>query len=229
MGGGECGRRDPGHGRPDPAGGEHLPTATHTTQTVVAHESGDLITADVLAGSTHRFPHLARPVDAVVRVEQHLDHRCQHDITRRTRRRRSGLGRVVRARSDLQHRADRLDTELVAVRVEELDDHRCGRSSSVAKKIEALRKISFARRNSFTSCSRRFTRSASADVTPAISPPSMSACFTHDRTGSTRSRAAPDPLHRPMRLPRLSADLAHQPDSLFLLLNRVPARLPVNP
>jgi hypothetical protein len=41
------------------------------------------------------------------------------------------------ARSHLQQVADGLDSKLVTVVVDELDDHFCGRSSSAAKKADA--------------------------------------------------------------------------------------------
>ena len=56
----------------------------------------------------------------------------------------ASLRRVIGARSDLQHLADRLDSELVTMLVDVVDDHFDGRSSSAAKKADAERKISFA-------------------------------------------------------------------------------------
>jgi hypothetical protein len=78
----------------------------------------------------------------------------QRRIAQLPRRRRPGLGRVVRARGDLaavlaQHATDRLNpTEASPVLVDEPHECVCGRSSSAAKKAEAAFKISFARRSS---------------------------------------------------------------------------------
>ena len=53
------------------------------------------------------------------------------------------------------------------------------------KKAEARFKISFARRSSRFSCSKRFIFSRSAVEIPAASPESMSTFFTHRGTNST--------------------------------------------
>src|SRR5690625_640099 len=95
----------------------------------------------------------------------------------------SGLEGVVGARRDLraccgERAADRLDAELMLVLVDELDDQRCGRSSSAAKKAEADRRIAFARRSSRTSFSSSASRLASLVVVPGRCPPSISACTT---------------------------------------------------
>ena len=82
------------------------------------------------------------------------------DVTNRPARRRSTLGGVVARRGDLaavpgQHFADRLDPESVRVIVDEADHHGSRGSSSVAKKLDAASRISFARFSS------RFSRSSS--------------------------------------------------------------------
>ena len=90
---------------------------------------------------------------------------ADHPVTRR-----AGLGRVVGARGDRaavlrQHPADRLDPELstidhvVTMLVDEPHERGDGRSSSAAKKADAVFKIAFARRSS------RFSRfSAFSDL-----------------------------------------------------------------
>ena len=67
---------------------------------------------------------------------------------------------------NIQHRADRLDPELVLVSVDVVDDYRCGRSSSAAKKAEADFRIEFARRNSRISRSSSAIRAASSVEIP---------------------------------------------------------------
>jgi hypothetical protein len=85
--------------------------------------------------------------------------------------------------------------------VDELDDQRCGRSSSAAKKTEAAFKISFARRNSRFSA-RNFRRSADSWlVTPARTPESISIWRDHVRNVSA------DPI------PNFSATTAIAADS----------------
>ena len=124
----------------------------------LAHQPGDLITTDLMTGPPRRLPQFLCSVDAIVRRPDRDQHRDHHRVTHRPRRQRPGLHRVVRARSHLQGLADGLDSELVAVVVDELDDHFCGRSSSAAKKADARFKISFARRNSRFSCSSALIR-----------------------------------------------------------------------
>jgi hypothetical protein len=62
--------------------------------------------------------------------------------------------------------ADRLDPVLELVLVDEGDDQREGRSSSAAKKADALFKIALARRSSRTSRSNSASRVASSVVVP---------------------------------------------------------------
>jgi len=84
---------------------------------------------------------LGDPVDPEV-VGMHLpDHLQPRRVGQRPRRGQASLGGVVGARGDLQVLADRLDPELVLVVVDELHDHRCGRSSSAAKQADADLKI----------------------------------------------------------------------------------------
>lgn len=88
------------------------------------------------------------------------------------------LAGVVGARSDLgaclaQGLADRLDSELILVLVDERAGHLEGRSSSAAKKADADFKIAFARRSSRTSFSSSVIRSLSAVVVPGRVPASV--------------------------------------------------------
>ena len=92
---------------------------------------------------------------------------------------------VVGRRGELQNIADRLDPVVGLIGVDELDDQRCGRSSSAAKKADADLRIELARRSSRFSCSRALTRSDSSVDTPPVRPSSMSAWRTHARTDST--------------------------------------------
>src|SRR5690606_18055701 len=79
----------------------------------------------------------------------------------------SCLVRVVGGRSNRQYLADRLDSVLTTVVVDEGDHHLGRRSSSAcAKYADALRRISFARRNSFTSRSSSLSRSFSLVESP---------------------------------------------------------------
>lgn len=83
------------------------------------------------------------------------------------------LGGVVGARRDLQpvagqDSADRLDSEHLAVCVDERYERFNGRSSSAAKKADAALRISFARRSSATSARSRLISAASSDVTPGL-------------------------------------------------------------
>lgn len=102
--------------------------------------------------------HLAGTIDAVVGAMDLLDQVRRSSVGDRPGRGRAGDGRVVRRRGDLQHPVDRLDPELLPVGLDVVDDHLCGRSSSAAKKADALRKIAFARRSSRTSRSNSANR-----------------------------------------------------------------------
>src|SRR5690606_20879995 len=77
------------------------------------------------------------------------------------------LMRIVGRRSDRQYAADRLDSVLLPVSVDEGHHHLSPRSSSAwAKKAAAFRKISLARRSSRTPRSSSLIRSRSAVVGP---------------------------------------------------------------
>src|SRR5919198_3033757 len=91
---------------------------------------------------------------------------------------------LVGGRGDRQQRADRLDPDPVPVGVD-VGDHLLGRrSSSAAKKAEALFRTSLARRSSRFSRSRAFRRSRSSLVRPGRRPSSTSARRTQLRSVS---------------------------------------------
>jgi hypothetical protein len=92
------------------------------------------------------------------------------------------LGGPVRRRGELQRGADRLDPEAVPVSVDVGVRRRP--SSSVAKKSDADRRISLARRSSKFSRSSCLSRSRSSVLRPGRSPASTSARRTHLRTVS---------------------------------------------
>src|SRR5690606_7516706 len=101
----------------------------------------------IMTRSAGCLPELAGAVDLAVHHPQHhqyLHHRC---VAHRPGRRLplAAFGGVVRARRHLQGLADGLDSELVTVAVDVVDDQRCGRSSSAAKKADADLRIEFAR------------------------------------------------------------------------------------
>jgi hypothetical protein len=115
--------------------GEHLPAPTaDPLDSHGPHQPGDLITADVVAGTraastacAPRRPCGSRPTAPSGSASSAASRAPVP--TART----AALGGVVGARGDLQHPADRLDSELVTMLVDEPDDHFCGRSSSAAK------------------------------------------------------------------------------------------------
>src|SRR5699024_6507316 len=116
-------------------------------------------------------------------------------------RRSSDLGRIlpgpVGACSDLQallaqDAEDRLDCiALGAHLVDERADQRFRGSSSPAKKIEALRRISLSSRNRLTSAFRRLTSADSSLVTPGRGPSSTSAWASQRRTDSRETPSWP--------------------------------------
>jgi hypothetical protein len=107
-------------------GREHLlPSPRHALDAQLAHQTGGLVAADLMTGASCGEPQLVGAVDLAVRDPQRQQDRHPHRIAYRPRRRRglTALGRVVGARSHLQYTADGLDSELVTVGVDELDDH----------------------------------------------------------------------------------------------------------
>lgn len=91
---------------------------------------------------------LADTVDAEGLRMHATDLRQREPITDRTSRWPSRLGGVVIRRAARQFLADRLDPELILARINEINHQLRGRSSSAAKKADALRSIAFALRNS---------------------------------------------------------------------------------
>src|SRR3974390_1363893 len=152
-----------------------------------AHQPGDLVPADFMAGPPGGLPQLVGAVHLAVGHPQHQQGLAHPGVSQRPRRWNglSVLGAVVGARSHLQDLADGLDSELVTVGVDERHDYFCGRSSSAEKKLEARFKISFARRSSLTSWRSALSSSASAVDVPGSSPASIPACFTQVRSDST--------------------------------------------
>ena len=152
-------------------GGAYPLLALDTPYIQPTHQAGDL----VAAGSPGRDPQLARPIDAVVGLPQDQQQRHHLRVAHRTRRRRAALGRPIRGGGHLQRSADGLDPETGTIRVDELQDHRCRRSSSAPKKTAARWRISFARRSSRFSWRSFLSSSLSAVETPTRAPASISA------------------------------------------------------
>ena len=138
-----------------------------------AHEPARLISADVDPGATRDLPELSDPVDAVVVLPGRHQLRGQRSVAHRASGRGTVFRGVVGDRSHLQQAADGLDSQraafddVVLTRVDERDYFRCWRTSSAPKKDAARFKISFARRNSRTSCRSSRSRRASTVLTPA--------------------------------------------------------------
>src|SRR5690606_14321132 len=136
------------------------------------------------------LPDLAYAVDLLVLVPDSADLLAQRIVPPRTVRAQLRVDasrrlRVVRRRGDRQHLADRLDPVDVAVFVDERR-HGLNRRSSPAwaKYALALRRISFACRNSRFSRSSALIRSVSLVVGPGRLPWSRSACRTQRRSVS---------------------------------------------
>src|SRR5215207_6192167 len=180
----------PPHVRWISLGREPLDGAGGAPDAELAHEPGNVLATDVVAGLASRGGQLAAPVDRVVADPQRQQQRHEHRVGERPGRQRPGLGRVVGGGGDLQNLADRLDppsqpTGLPRpVGVDE-GDYFFGRpSSSVAKKTDAALRMSFARRSSRTSRSSSAIRCASALDVPGRLPESTSAWFTQPLSDS---------------------------------------------
>ena len=144
------------------------------------------------------LPELVGPVDLPVGDPQ----RHQRSASSRHRGslwlRAAGTWRVVGGRSDLgassrERPTDRLDSELVTMSVDVIDDHFDGRSSSAAKKAEADFRIELARRSSLTSWRNALTSAASSVVTPTRSPRSISCCGPNHEATRPHNQAAQQP------------------------------------
>jgi hypothetical protein len=116
------------------------------------------------------LPDLAGTIDLVVLGPDPADLDHELLVTDLAGRRLPALGRVVAGWGDLQGPADRLDPEPVTMRVNVAGHLGRRPSSSAAKKAEAVRRISFARRSSRTSRSSAAMRCCSAVVTPGRWP-----------------------------------------------------------
>src|SRR5258706_4019713 len=129
-------------------------------------------------------PDLPGPVHLPVLCPDLQDLGLQALIAPRPRRRRPLERRVIAARGDLQHLADRPDPEHLPVHPDKRDYLGKRGSSSRAKKPAAAFKISFARRTSRSSRSSSAIRFLSSLVVPAFAPRSICACRTQLRSDS---------------------------------------------
>nr|WP_316770307.1 hypothetical protein [Streptomyces sasae] len=143
----------------------------------VAHQPGDGAAGRWYAFAVQLPTGFPDSVDAeIVRVDA-ADLRLQLLVADRPVAGGAVLGGVVGARRDLQSvagqdTADRLDSEHLAVCVDERYERFDGRSSSAAKKAEAASRISFVRRSSAFPARSRLISAASSDVTPGRWPAS---------------------------------------------------------
>ena len=153
-----------------------LPAANHALEAHPLHQPLHRAPRHTGALATQLPPHLPRTVDLVILVPDPANAVAQCRITLCTRWKPSrigcpGLHLVVRRRGDRQHPADRLDPVQRPVFVDERHHHFGRRSSSAwAKKADAFRRISLARRSSRFSRSSSFSRSRSLVVSPGRVP-----------------------------------------------------------
>jgi hypothetical protein len=166
--------------------------ARDSTQALGAHEPLDGAPRHRDAFAVQLGVNLPGAVDTKVGLVGGLDVLDQLGVADRACRGWPGLGGVVAARGDLhagflQRGTDRLDPDLapidhvVAMGVDVGDYLVVGRSSSAAKKAEAVLKMWLVRRSSRFSRSSSASRSASLVVVPGRRPPSISACRTQPR------------------------------------------------
>src|SRR6266511_2264983 len=135
-----------------------------------AHEPGDPVAAHPGALAGQLPPELLGAIHLEVLIPDPADLDLELGVTDRAGRRRPLLVGVVGGRCDLQHLADRLDTELLPVGVDEPGHFGRRGSSSLAKKAEAALRIWLARRSSRTSRSSSAIRCRSAVGTPRRRP-----------------------------------------------------------
>jgi hypothetical protein len=147
----------------------------NTPQADLPHQSFHGAAGNIHALTVQVSMHLAGTIDAAIRSMLLFDQHRQFPVTARPRGRLALVCRVVRRWGDRQLLADRLDPELLPVLINERDHRLCGRSSSAAKKAEALRRIAFARFTPRNSRSRAAILSASELVVPPRAPASTSA------------------------------------------------------
>ncbi len=156
--------------------GAHSPAASCATPALSAHEALDSAPGHLVTAGPQIQPHLAgtepgpKPMLACL-ADQLKDPR----VPQRASGRRPAAGLVVGGRSDRdrvlgEHPADRLDSVKVAMLIDELDQYRCGRSSSAAKKADALLRIWFARSSSETFFFRSRISASSSVVLPGRVP-----------------------------------------------------------
>jgi hypothetical protein len=117
------------------------------------------------------LPDLHRAVDTVeAGVVDALDLGLEDLVLPSSNGLRTGPSRAVRGGGGLQRFADRLDSPSLPTGVDEANYLFVRPSSSVAKKIEASFKISFARRRSRFSRSRALSQARSSLVRPTRVP-----------------------------------------------------------
>ena len=154
--------------RPVADRGAHRLATRRSLQAHVFHQPGHCAACHVDAVPPQLPPDFANPINLEVRLPAPS----------------VGMG-VVSRRGDRQHSADRLDPVNGVVCVDEGEHFLNGRSGSAwAKYADALRKTSFAWRNSRTSRSSALIRSCSSVVGPGRLPWSHSACRTQFRSVS---------------------------------------------
>jgi hypothetical protein len=177
-------------------GGGAMPLAApHPRKALDGHQPADPVTADLHPAPGKLSPGLADAVDAAVALSGGVDLADQPGVSEGLCRRRPRPVRVEAGGGDAEGTADRLDLEAGAVGLD-VGAHRLERgSSSPAKKIDAVRRLSLARRSSAFSRSRARMRSRSSVVVPARSPATTSAWRTQ-----VRSDSAPTPSWRAIRV-----------------------------
>lgn len=174
-------------GRPDSPGrpggytsgwesGLQPPTPNHAGKAECAHRSSHRTARHTETVSIGRARDFARAVEPEVLLPDPANLGARFSISARSGRIASrvhlpGLCLVVRRRGNRRQRADRLDPVPGAMSVDKSDQHFFPRSSSArAKNADALRRISFARRNSRFSRSSALRRSRSSLFSPPRSP-----------------------------------------------------------
>src|SRR5690606_22010121 len=154
-------------------------TADGACQPQLQHQSLYPAASDPDALPVQLLPDLLRTVDLLVLVPDSHDLDTELLVALRARRASLRLSLllllcVVGRRSDRQYIADRLDSVLLTVLVDERHHHFARRSSSAcAKYADALRRISLARRSSRFSRSSSLSRSRSWLVRPGRCPASL--------------------------------------------------------
>src|SRR5699024_3339271 len=102
----------------------------------------------------HGMPHFTHPIDPIVGLVQLFDHRNQCCIPLGALTSRPGFGSTISSGGNepticrTQHATDGLDSETISEHVNVSDHLVVGRSSSAAKKADAVLRISLARRSS---------------------------------------------------------------------------------